>query len=159
MIPQIFDFNRRALGVEPKDVPQLETAHAKFCVKAIREEAQELEDEHVVTPTWQGVLPAPIGTDLVWSDPQSEEARQQTVRSVDALVDAAYFAIGGLVRAGLSLEQALDCFAAIHECNMRKKLGVKANRGDMGVADAVKPTDWVGPEARIYEILFGQPRS
>jgi hypothetical protein len=152
MIPEIFDFNRRCLNVASKDVPQLEFKHAAFCVKAIREEAKELEDEHLDRPVVEGG----DRIEIVWTDPQSEEARWQTVRSVDAGIDAAYFAVGLMARAGLTEDQALACFKAVHDANMTKKLGVVAGRGDMGVADAAKPIDFVPPDQQIYAILFGR---
>ena len=93
--------------------------------------------------------------ELVYTDPQCEEARWQTVRSVDACIDASYFALGAMARAGLTASQALLCFQAVHEANMTKKAGVVASRGDMGVTDAVKPAEFVPPEGRIYEILYG----
>lgn len=130
MIKEVFDFNQRALGVNPKEIPHLEEKHAAFCAKAIREEAQELEDE--------------TGT------PDHE---LKVVGQVDALIDAAYFAIGGLARAGLTEDQAMSCFLAVHQANMTKKLGA-THRGEMGVPDAAKPADWVGPEAKIRYILF-----
>ncbi len=149
-ILDVFDFNRRCLNVETKAVPQMERKHADFCVKAFREEAQELADQH-----WQ--TPHPVA--IHWEDAQSEEARVQTVKSVDACIDTAYFAIGGMARAGLTEAQAIMCFRAVHEANMTKKLGVVASRGDMGVPDATKPADFVPPDQMIYEILFGQPPS
>jgi predicted HAD superfamily Cof-like phosphohydrolase len=132
MIKEIFDFNLRALGTSPKASLLLEDNHLAFCVKAIREEAQELEDM------------APVG-----------HSQEKVVDQVDALIDAAYFAIGGLARIGLTADEAQACFNAVHEANMTKKLGV-THRGDMGVADAAKPADWVGPEAAIAKILFGR---
>lgn len=154
MINEVFEFNNKALGVQPKELPQLEYKHAAFCIKAIREEATELEDEHnrvIVDEDGKRWM----GDAIVHSDPASVEARWQTVKSIDALIDAAYFAIGGLARAGLTVEQAIDCFLAVQEANMTKKLGVNKNRGDMEVADAVKPADFVPPERKMYKIIFG----
>lgn len=145
-ILEVFGFNRQCLNVAIKPVPQMELKHALFNVKALREEAQELEDQHIAPGTL---------AEIVYSDPQSEEARWQTVRSVDAAIDAAYFAIGAMARAGLTETQAIDCFSAVHKANMTKKLGVVAGRGDMGVPDATKPADFVPPDEAIYRILFG----
>lgn len=149
MIKEIFEFNRM-LGSHPKGVPQMEFKHAMFNVKAIREEALELEVQHLTNGG---------NSAIEWADAQCEEARWQTVRSVDAVIDAAYFAVGAMSRAGLTEEQAIDCFLAVHEANMRKKRGVVASRGDMGVADAAKPADFVPPDEKIYEILFGSKPS
>lgn len=151
MISQVFEFNRDCLGVQPKDVPHMQHKHAMFNVKAIREEAKELEDQHLEVSISEGGDRMPIE----WADPQSEEARWQTVHSVDAVIDASYFAIGAMARTGLTVQQAIRCFEAVHNANMTKKKGVVAGRGDMGVPDAVKPADFVPPEEQIYEILYG----
>lgn len=139
MIVDIFAFNHDLLKVATKDVPNLEPNHAAFCVKAIREEARELEQ--------------------LFEDANSEEhpaaASWRTAHAVDACIDAAYFAIGGLARAGLTVEQAIACFKAVDSANKTKKLGVVAQRGDMGVPDATKPADFVPPEKQIHSILFG----
>lgn len=150
-ILEVFDFNRRCLGVQVKPVPQMELKHATFNVKAIREEATELESEHWAPATHDGG----DRMEIVYADPQSEEARWQTVRSVDAVIDAAYFALGAMARAGLTEAQAIACFGAVHDANMTKKLGVVERRGDGGVPDAVKPADFIPPDIAIYEILFG----
>lgn len=153
MIDQVFEFNRECLGVQPKAAPQMEHKHAMFNVKAIREEAKELEDQHLEPAIFEGGDRMPIE----WADPQSEEARWQTVHSIDAVIDAAYFAIGAMARAGLTPSKAMQCFMVVHNANMTKKKGIVAGRGDMGVPDAVKPADFVPPEDQIYEILFGRP--
>ena len=71
---------------------------------------------------------------------------------VDALVDSMIFAIGGLRRMGLTRGQAKACIQAVLDANDQKAAGRKASR-DFGVPDAIKPEGWVGPEARIKEIL------
>jgi hypothetical protein len=149
MIREIFEFNTECLNVHAKEQPYLEHAHAMFCVKALREEANELQAEHLDSLHEGGDL-----IPVTWTDPTCIEARVQTVKSVDAALDAAYFAIGLLRRAGLTEDQAIDCFMAVHVANMTKKKGVNARR-DTGVADAVKPADFVPPDLQIYEILYG----
>jgi len=143
MIPEIFQFNHELLKVETKTVPMLNVQHAKFTVKALREEARELEQEFL--QEGGAVIPIESGSDA---------ERWQTVKAVDAALDAAYFAIGALARAGLTVKQAQACFAAVDTANKTKKRGVAASRGDMGVADAIKPADFVPPEQAIYDILF-----
>lgn len=141
MIKDIFEFNSQALGVKPRIMLGLSQADAKFLDKALMEEAAELNTAS------NGYEPR-TGTRV--------NDHWKLVHQVDALIDAAYFAVGGLARAGLTKEQAQACFEAIHEANMRKKLGVNHNRGDLGTADAVKPDGWVSPERAIYKILFGE---
>lgn len=153
MIKEIFEFNHTLLGVKTKPEAQLEHKHALFCVKAIREEAKELEDEYVS----QGLTEIKGEPVLITDeDINSERTKWQTVKSIDALIDASYFAIGGMARAGLTTDQAWACFMAVHEANMTKKRGAAPTRGDMGVPDAIKPAEFVPPEQKIYEILYGK---
>ena len=75
---------------------------------------------------------------------------------VDSLLDLTYFAIGGLVRMGLEVEQIEKCFEAVHTANMLKKMGIKDTRPQDGsIADAIKPTGWRPPEEAIRSIIFG----
>lgn len=138
MIKQVFEFNALALGLLPRSVNNgLSPNQVSFLRKALTEEGDEL-------------LLASIGVDDNGTTLSSQES---IVGQVDALIDAAYFAIGGLARLGLTTEQALACFDAVHEANMQKKLGT-THRGNTGVADAAKPAGWVGPEEAMMEILF-----
>jgi predicted HAD superfamily Cof-like phosphohydrolase len=73
---------------------------------------------------------------------------------VDAIIDMIYFAVGRLQQMGLTREQALTCFVAVHTANMTKQRGVQPKRGNVQ-ADAIKPVDWVSPENGIQMILFG----
>ena len=69
---------------------------------------------------------------------------------LDALIDMAYFLLGRVYECGFTEAEWDKCFAAVHECNMTKR---KGNKGRGSDDDAVKDTDWVGPEERIREIL------
>jgi len=125
IISAIFDFNRSILKVPQTDIKVLTEAETAYLRKCLEEEAQELSDAHVA-----GNL----------------------IGQVDACVDSLYFAVGGLCRMGLTVDQVYDSIMAVHEANMTKKKGVNAKR-DMGVSDAVKPEGWVPPEERLAEIL------
>lgn len=119
------------------DVPTLRPMpqeEARWLSLALKEEADEL-------------------TDASWGAEKFDE-QATVVDQVDACLDAAIFAIGGLARMGLTREQAEACFHAIMDANFEKKAGVKPGRE--GAKDAVKPEGWVGPEARIKEIIYGQ---
>lgn len=72
------------------------------------------------------------------------------VGMLDALIDIAYFLLGRVYECGFTEAQWDKCFAAVHECNMTKR---KGNKGRGSDDDAIKDADWVGPEARIGEIL------
>jgi predicted HAD superfamily Cof-like phosphohydrolase len=126
MILNVCGFNRMALGIEPREIGLLSEAELTYAKKADVEEMDEFEKAH---------------------------REMDLIGAVDAVLDKIYFSIGFLYRMGLTEQQIEDCFQAVHECNMRKKLGVQEKRGGEGVADAVKPEGWVGPEERIGEIL------
>ena len=75
---------------------------------------------------------------------------KDTVGMLDALIDMTYFILGRVQECGFTETQWDKCFAAVHECNMTKRKGNKGRGSDI---DAVKDSDWVGPEERIREIL------
>ena len=66
----------------------------------------------------------------------------------DALADLVYVALGTAYQMGVPFDAV---WAAVHKANMTKARGV-TKRG-MAI-DAVKPVDWVGPEAEITEALY-----
>ena len=76
--------------------------------------------------------------------------KDDNIGMLDALIDMAYFLLGRVYECGFTEAQWDECFAAVHECNMTKH---KGNKGRGSDDDAVKDSDWVGPEARIKEIL------
>tara|TARA_R100000781_G_scaffold105201_1_gene69002 strand:- start:32 stop:415 length:384 start_codon:yes stop_codon:yes gene_type:complete len=127
MITEIYKFNRQVLGrAETQMVLPLDLPEHEWLVAALKEEVQEFEDSK--TP--------------------AEE--------VDALIDLCYFAIGGLSRLGLSEQQAWECFDAVHNANMTKKIGVKVTRpNDGSVDDAVKDETFKDPVEKIKEIISG----
>ena len=127
MIPQIYEFNTKLLNVKTGQVKTLEKAEFDWLLGALFEEIDELREAY---------------------------DKNQIVDAVDALIDLSYFAIGGLVRMGLTQEQMEVCFSAIHQANMNKKSGVKETRPQDGsIADAVKPANWEAPEEQIKRIL------
>ena len=76
--------------------------------------------------------------------------KDDNIGMLDALIDMAYFILGRVYECGFTEAQWDKCFTAVHECNMTKR---KGNKGRGSDDDAVKDADWVGPEARIAEIL------
>lgn len=72
---------------------------------------------------------------------------------VDGLIDLEYFLLGVMYKCGLDAESHRDIFTAVHNCNVKKVMGVKAGREGFDAADAVKPEDWVPPEEMIDGIL------
>jgi hypothetical protein len=128
MIKEIYTFNTELLGVKTGSVHQLPKAEFDWLLVALDEEMDEFIEAY---------------------------NKQSIVDCVDSLLDLTYFAIGGLVRHGLTAEQIEKCFNAVHLANMSKKMGQKASRPtDGSVADAIKPDGWIAPEKVIKDILF-----
>ena len=125
MISQVCEFNRTILGIEQRPIGFMPDQEVEHLVKAMYEEVEEFHD----------------GT-----------SNGDLIGAIDGLCDLIYFAMGGLWKMGLTPEVASEIFTAIHEANMTKRKGVIARR-DTGAPDAIKPADWVPPEARIAEIL------
>lgn len=123
LINAVFRFNKEVVMIDRPKIKALEKHEHAWLVGVLKEEADELSEAPTV------------------------------VDQVDALIDSAIFAFGGLYRLGLSEEQAKDCFMAVMAANFDKKSGQKTGRIYEGVADAVKPEGWVGPEKRIADIL------
>lgn len=134
IVERVFDFNKQVVGVDTPCIRPLSLGEAGWLSSALKEEADEL-------------------TDASWGAEKLDE-QATVVDQVDACLDAAIFAIGGLARMGLTREQAETCFHAIMDANFEKRAGVKPGRE--GAKDAVKPEGWVGPEARIRGIIYGQ---
>ncbi len=123
LIESVFKFNKEVVNIQRDTLKALEPSEHKWLVSVLMEEAQELQESTTV------------------------------VDQIDALVDSAIFAFGGLYRLGLTEQQAKDCFMAVMAANFEKRAGAKPGRIFEGVSDAVKPDDWVGPEKRIAEII------
>ena len=72
----------------------------------------------------------------------------------DAILDIIYVAIGTGFYAGISVEQMVEGFAAVHACNMQKVKVAHAGESKRGTKyDAKKPEGWTGPEAELKKIL------
>ncbi len=125
----IIDFNQRVLHIAPREINLLNEGELEISEKCLTEEIGELRDAH---------------TD------------GDIIGGVDAMFDNIYFAVGVLYKMGLNAESIEKGMMAVHDANMRKKLGVNYRRGDGEAADAVKPADWVGPEEEIGRILEAQ---
>lgn len=93
---------------------------------------------------------------LVEEAEEFQEAHEQAdfIKCVDSLIDSIYFAIGGLYKLGLSREDAVKVFELVHQANMTKVRGQKEGRITGDAADAIKPDEWVSPEAAIENYFF-----
>ena len=129
IVKSVYDFNRRVI-LMPDTLPMqpLSSELRDWFVKALTEEIEEFAQ------AWEA---------------------DEFVGQVDAILDLIYFAVGRLQQMGLTEVQTMTCFNAIHQANMTKRRGLQAKRGNVE-ADAVKPDDWVSPETRIRNILFGE---
>jgi len=76
------------------------------------------------------------------------------VKAFDALLDLVYVAYGTALFMGIDSAQWTAGMRAVHNCNMAKVRVAKAEDSKRGSAfDVKKPEGWVGPEARLAEIL------
>lgn len=126
-IEAVVQFNQQILGIEQRTPVGMTGKEEDITIKCLIEEVHELRDAQEVC---------------------------SVVDQVDALVDLIYFAVGALYKVGLTPQQINECCMAVHAANMSKKRGTNAKR-DTGAADAVKPSDWVPPETRLEQIIFG----
>lgn len=121
---QVKEFNEEIINLEiVSHSPLLKAERVDWFLNVVNEEANEFAE------AWKSA---------------------DTVGMLDALIDMAYFLLGRVYECGFTEAEWDKCFAAVHECNMTKR---KGNKGRGSDDDAVKDADWVGPEARITEIL------
>jgi predicted HAD superfamily Cof-like phosphohydrolase len=122
---RIYEFNKEVIGIDRKIISSLLPDEAQWLVGAWEEEAGEFVDAF---------------------------NKSDIPGQVDAIIDLMYFAVGGLVRLGLSPEVMEQCFAAVHETNMGKVKGRKQREVESDL-DAVKLEDWEAPEGKIKQVL------
>lgn len=77
----------------------------------------------------------------------SAHEREDLVDAADALGDLIYIALGAGLHMGLPMDGILE---EIHKANMAKQPGMTKRGIEQ---DAVKPAEWVGPEAGIKELI------
>ena len=127
MIKEIYEFNKKVIGIDEPKTRLLNTSEREWLITALNEEIEELK--------------------TAWEN-------ESLIDSIDAILDLTYFAIGGLVRQGLKPSQIEACFNAIHHANMSKAKGVKQGRENFdGVGDAIKPEGWMSPEEKMKTII------
>jgi len=79
-------------------------------------------------------------------------APDDLVAQSDALIDLIYFALGTFVEMGVDPAPLFD---AVHQANM-DKLWDGEPRYDPTNGKSIKPPGWVGPEARIRQLISHQ---
>lgn len=92
---------------------------------------------------------------LRWMEEEIREAREaiaagDLVGFADALNDLLYFVAGSFLAHGVPAEET---FNAVHDANMAKLFPDGKPRYREGDGKVIKPEGWVGPEARIADIL------
>lgn len=76
------------------------------------------------------------------------------VEAFDALLDLVYVAYGTALFLGIRPLQWYSGFSEVHACNMAKERVEKATDSKRGSTfDCRKPEGWVGPEAKLADIL------
>lgn len=133
---KIAKFNYHIVGVDP-DTPirELPPKDKTFLVEALHEELAEFQA----------------------SDTGANSSLDRIVDQIDALTDGCIFAIGGMIRMGLSPEQIRTIFNIVMGHNFLKKAGANLDKPrNTGAKDAVKPEGWIGPEADIRKLLMGE---
>lgn len=77
------------------------------------------------------------------------------VKAFDALLDLVYVAYGTALFLGVDPAQWHAGMHAVHSCNMAKERVLRAEDSKRGSTfDVRKPVGWVGPEARLAEVLL-----
>lgn len=102
-------------------------------------------------PTWH--TPNTLTERVMFMEEEIEEfvaatSQQDMVKAADALADLVYVALGTAHQMGLPFD---EIWVAVHKANMQKLRGV-GKRGM--IYDAVKPPEWVGPEAEIEAAIY-----
>ena len=113
MMEQVARFHKEVLGTDiPASPKRLSPEQKAMTVTYLKEELQEFID----------------------ADTFEDE--------VDALLDGIYFALGAILKQGVTPGPA---FTEVHYANMKKHLGTKANRPQFAGQDAEKPATWSPP--------------
>lgn len=127
IVDKVIEFKQAVLGIEPGlVVAELSSPNFELLLRQLDEELLELQ--------------------AGWED-------SSVVNQIDALVDLAYYALGGLYLYGLTAPKIEHVFGLVHDANMTKGVGKVAKRHVEGALDAVKPVDFVTPELAIREYL------
>jgi predicted HAD superfamily Cof-like phosphohydrolase len=126
MYEQVIEFNEKILKIEPTDLGPMSENMAKHLKKSLDEESMEFQSGHI---------------------------HGDFIKQIDSIIDGLYFGFGGLYKMGLTPNQVERIFAAVHNCNMTKKIGQVTRRATEGVPDAIKPIGWIPPEEEIARIL------
>jgi len=81
--------------------------------------------------------------------------RDATVTATGYLIQSLEVAMLGLISLNIDESTFVKLFCIIHEANMTKAKGKVASRPGFESPDACKPDNWVGPEAKMREVLDG----
>lgn len=128
---RVYEFNQSIIGIDRPYIGHLADAEFSWLEGALHEEIDE----------------------LVAARADSVSTNASLAGQIDALVDLAYFAIGGLVRLGVNIADARIIFDTVHRANMSKVRGAKVGRAVSLDLDAAKPMGWTSPDEIIRGIV------
>ena len=136
LIPKIYNFNITVLNLISRigTIKELDPDEAQWLIEALTEEIDEFK---------------------------VARENEDIIEQVDALIDLVYFAIGGLVRLGLTQEQTNACFNAVHRTNMMKRQSPNPTRPKLNT-DAVldqKADRTADLNFRLVRILYGKDQA
>jgi len=126
MFKLVEKFNRDIIGIKRNKLLEINEKEFTWFLGVLNEEINELKDAHT---------------------------NHDFVLQVDSIIDLIYFAIGGLVRMGISAEKMERIFKVVNIANMNKIKGKKEARDVKHNLDAIKPEGWTDPYNDILKIL------
>lgn len=128
MFKLVEKFNKEVIGINRNNIQEMGEDEFTWFIGALREEISELIESY---------------------------DKANIVIQIDSIIDLIYFAIGGLVRMGLSSDKIELIFKVVNNANMNKIKG-KKNREIEHDLDAIKPKGWVDPIIEIEKIIKDQ---
>ena len=85
-----------------------------------------------------------------------EGSLEARVDMLDAIVDLIYFALGRVYELGFTEDEFYKHLEFVHNANMNK---VKGNKGRGSDEDAIKLSDWVGPEENMIRYMRSKKKN
>jgi len=132
-------------------------------MKSVFKQVEEFNKE-IIGVTLDGGVKLMNSDDFMLSSVQLHEEiaefeaayeNQDLPEVIDAMIDLIYFAAGVCTKTGVSAEKMEEAFRTVHNANMTKKAGKKAERDyDGDATDAMKPQGWKAPV--LEDILYGK---
>lgn len=146
-VQQIYDFNSQAnLLTQPLD----DYREASFAIEEALEGFNTVHLDAAIdagSPSPKDIARAIVG--ICRNDYSTMHPPTLTnVARVDKAADAIVFAFGYMFKAGLTVDQAIQAMSIVMEANLQKLSMPRDSFGKL-----MKPTDFVGPEERLAQLL------